>query len=236
MFSAQWTQSDPEDSQSISIQVWRCLLGQYHPHTWHSLAFLWEPGQRALGFDGAERVNSPSGVTERRAEQACHIVPRLPGATAPQRARPGQGIVLWDFCLPLKEELPPGNEEGLPSAQFSSFHMHATSLPPRQLLTLAPALFSSSTLFLASKGGLIFSVEKYFKYRTVQKIIKSMNLTPRINKYYNFVIFVSDFFLNIGIKLDKSQHSFVPVPGPSLPHSPPQKWKLSRIIYPSPPA
>ena len=28
-----------------SIQVWRCLPGKYHPHTWHSLTCSWEPGR-----------------------------------------------------------------------------------------------------------------------------------------------------------------------------------------------
>lgn len=41
------------------------LLGKHNPHTWHSLAFLWEPGQTALGFSGAEKVNSsPRGHRE----------------------------------------------------------------------------------------------------------------------------------------------------------------------------
>lgn len=60
-----WTQSDPEDSQFISIQIQRCLHGKYHLCTWHSLAFLWEPGQRALELNGAKRVNSsPRGHGE----------------------------------------------------------------------------------------------------------------------------------------------------------------------------
>ena len=32
-------------SLNPSIQVWRCLPGKYHPHTWHSLAWSWEPGR-----------------------------------------------------------------------------------------------------------------------------------------------------------------------------------------------
>lgn len=41
------------------------LLDQYNPHTWHSLTFLWEPGQRALGFSGAQKVSSsPRGHRE----------------------------------------------------------------------------------------------------------------------------------------------------------------------------
>lgn len=159
MFSAWWTQSDPEDSQSISIQVWRCLLGKYHPHTWHSPAFLWEPGQKALGFSGAES-EFLSQRSQRRGKS--WPVTFSPGCQVPLQSRkayPGQGMVLCSFCLLLGEELPEEmrKDSHLPTSLLFLCHLF-NILPLHDIFSHWPsALLTLFTLAINLKDGFVFS-------------------------------------------------------------------------------
>lgn len=196
MCPAWWTQWPRRFSicfhPGMEVSACKC-----QPHTLHSLAFLREPGKRALGFSGVEIVNSfPRGGRE----EGRAGLPHCPSAA-------------W-CCFSLRKliqakancslQLLPACQWRVPQGKWGRtpifpllFSLNIPSL--RDILHTGPLLCSLLLLWLlASKYVAIFipfyNVEKYFKYRTVQKIIKPMTLTPRINRCQKFVIFVSDVF------------------------------------------
>lgn len=75
----------PADSPSVSTQVWRRLLGQYHPRTRHSLAGLWglareswESVQQNVSLPHATERGQRGPVTLSCAASACFSVRHFP--------------------------------------------------------------------------------------------------------------------------------------------------------------
>lgn len=79
----------------------------------------------------------------------------------PQKACGGQGMVLCDSCLPLREELPGENEEARPfTGSLLFFNIYFTLPASMHLLTPTPALFTSFTLAISFKERFSFPCAK----------------------------------------------------------------------------
>ena len=131
----------PADSPSVSTQVWRRLLGQYHPRTRHSLAGLW-----GLARESWESVQQ-NGLTPTRhregAEGACHPV-------------------LCCFGLLLSEALPQEEGAGLPVAEALLLVQHSLACPSfHDIGPHGPPALSLLWLSLLASERVCFQCGKY---------------------------------------------------------------------------